>query len=99
MSVFGLWAINLTNRCMKLTLVLLKMKSFSLFGFPGEPVVFHLPYPFLNLSVVFQQILNLSVIFIERVSITFLFFFKSVVCVFKSVVCGIFEGCLKDSQV
>ena len=44
---------------------------------------------FLNLSAVeifiFQHILDLSVVFIEPVSITFLSFFKSVVC-------GIFEG-------
>ena len=92
MSNFGLWAINLTNRCMKLTLVLLKVKSFSLFGFPREPVNFHLPYPFLNLSAVeifiFQHVLDLSVVFIESISITFLSFFKSVVC-------GIFESCFK----
>ena len=83
---------------MKLTLVLLKVKSFSLFGFPRELVVFHLPYhdPFLNLSAVeifiFQHVLDLSVVFIEPVSITFLSFFKSVVC-------GIFRVLLKDSQV
>ena len=79
---------------MKLTLVLLKVKSFSLFGFPREPVVFHLPYhdPFLSLSAVetfiFQHVLDLSVVFIEPVSITFLSFFKSAVC-------GIFEGSFK----
>ena len=92
MSIFGLWAINLMNHCMKLTMVLLKVKSFSLFGFPREPVVFHLPYPFLNLSAVeifiFQHILDLRVVFIEPVSVTFLSFFKSVVC-------DIFEGCFK----
>ena len=91
-SIFGLWAVNLTNRCMKLTLVLLKVKSFSLFSFPRKPVVFHLPYPFLNVSAVeifiFQHILALSVVFFEPVSIKFSSFFKSLVC-------DIFEGCFK----
>ena len=96
MSIFGLWAINLTNCCMELTLVLLKMKSFSLFGFPREPVVFHLPYPFLNLSVVkifiFQQIW-ISVSFSSNQSaLRFCLFSKVLFVASLRVV-------LKDSQV